>query len=158
MSGIGLPRPIVPLPRFFRRIDMKQNDPPNENWEPCSYGLIQHTAAKTGIVRRRLFALSGAVVSILLIVAILSFSYFGTNPRIGIPTAIDCTEVNLRLEMYAAKKIEDKELNRRISYHLIKCGPCGDEFSEILCRLDPGCNHKPGNGSTIKPCPESRTP
>jgi len=133
---------------------MKNTKTPDQAWEPCHPGMI-HEAAKESVSRRRLLQIALAVACIGIISSTTFFAllYGQDQPPVqdGLPGGIACITVHDHLIDFVSDRIEDKQLERNLASHLLKCRSCRTTYEEICCGDTSGCEKRPKK-AYVRPC------
>jgi hypothetical protein len=128
-----------------------------EKWAPCQPGTIQEASQDGPISRRNLFTLlgAGAVLGAVGGGTALGIVFSESNPARSneiMPAGIACIKVHENLAAYVAGKLEDRDLKKRITHHLLKCDSCRKEYDSHCCSSDSGCGSRRPSKATLKPC------
>lgn len=133
--------------------DMKEEKLGPEKWVPCQPGTIQEAAKVSPISQRIVFKLLVACTVIAFIgggTALFS-NPDGGHSREFLPAGIACINVDQNLAAYIAGEVEDRELKKRITFHLLKCEGCREKYNGYCCSSDSACGSRPSK-ATLKPC------
>jgi hypothetical protein len=116
--------------------------------------MIQE-AAQESVSRRGLLRIIGAGTALGVVAGgtVLSFMLDDKKqkPLQELPGGIACMTVHDHLIGYVAYKIEDSELRKKITKHLINCDGCRASYQEICCGNVSGCEQRPKK-VYVRPC------
>ena len=132
---------------------MKEENLGPETWVPCQPGTIQEAAKVSSISQRILLKLLVAFTVIGFVgggTALFS-NPNGEHSREFLPAGIACINVHENLAAYVAGEVEDSDLKKRITLHLLKCDGCREKYDGYCCGSDYRCGSRPFK-ATLKPC------
>ena len=135
---------------------MKDKKSGCEKWTHCPPGIIQEASKEPSISRRNLFGIIGigAVVGAVgggAALGVIFSSGMPGNSNGTLPAGIACIQVHDNLAAYVAGKIKDSELKEQITYHLMKCENCREDYDGLCCTSKAGCGQRPAK-ATLRPC------
>ena len=133
--------------------NMKEEKLRQENWVPCQPGTIEVAAKLSPSPRRKLFTLlaAGAVIASVGGGTALFSNPNGGHSREFFPAGIACIHVHENLASYVAGKMEDRDLKKRMTLHLLKCEGCRKKYEGYCCSSDSQRGSRPSK-ATLKPC------
>ena len=114
---------------------MKNSKNVDPNWEPCHPGFLQE-ASKESISRRGLFQILGTGLVLSVVGAAVTVAVFADRQKPnsdGLPGGLACITVHENLIAFVDDKMTDAKLKQQVSFHLLKCQGCRDDYDELRC-------------------------